>query len=86
MSNVAGPLRSCAASLLELEGQSFESGKEALRQVAAALPDAAAHALEIERMSEARQNGTLAGGVAAPTLFHLIELARLMWTRAAALS
>jgi len=86
VSDMAGPLRSCAASLLELEGKPVESAREALPQVAAALPDGAAWALEIARISEARQTGTLAHGVAAPTLFHLIELARMMWTRAAALS
>jgi predicted nucleotidyltransferase len=85
IADMAGPLRSCAAALLELEGRHVESAREALRQVAATLPDGAARELEVERLSEARQNGTLAHGVAAPTLFHLIELARSMWTRAATL-
>jgi predicted nucleotidyltransferase len=86
IADMAGPLRSCAATLLELEGQTVESPTAALHQVAASLPDAAAQAEGISRISEARQKKALALGVAAPTLFHLIELARSMWTRAAALS
>jgi predicted nucleotidyltransferase len=85
IADAAGPLRSCAAALLELEGRPAESAKEALRQVAASLPDGAARAEGISRISEARQEQTLAPGVAAPTLFHLIELARSMRTRADAL-
>ena len=86
IADMAGPLRSCAAALLELEGATVESAKEALHQVAASLPGGAERAEEISRISEARQDRTLAPGVAGPTLFHLIELARLMWTRANALS
>ena len=86
IADMAGPLRSCAATLLELEGKPAESPKEALHQVAASLPDGSARAEEISRISEARQKQTLALGVAAPTLFHLIELARSMRTRAEALS
>ena len=86
IADMAGPLRSCAAALLELEGGLIESPKEALHQVAASLPHGAERAEEISRISEARQMQRLAPGVAAPTLFHLIELARSMWTRAAALT
>lgn len=86
IADTAGPLRSCAAALLELEGKPAESSREALHQVAASLPDGVARAEEISRISEAREKQTLAPGVAAPTFFHLIELARSMWTRAAALS
>lgn len=86
IADVAGPLRSCAATLLEMEGRPPESPKEALRQVAASLPDGAERVELISRISEARQKKALAQGVAAPTLFHLIELAHSMWTRADALS
>lgn len=86
IADAAGPLRSCAGALLELEGKPPVSPKEALHQVAATLPDGAAWTEPIARISEAREQGTLAPGVAAPTLFHLIELARSMWTRANALS
>jgi predicted nucleotidyltransferase len=86
IADMAGPLRSCAATLLELEGKPAESPKESLHQVAASLPDGAERAEEVSRISEARQEGTLAPGVAAPTLFHLIEVASSMRTRADALS
>jgi predicted nucleotidyltransferase len=86
IADVAGPLRSCAASLMELEGKPVASSKEALQQVAASLPGGARWAEEISRISEARQEGTLAPGTAAQSLFHLIELASLMRTRAEALS
>jgi predicted nucleotidyltransferase len=86
IADMAGPLRSCAATLLELEGKHAESPKEALHQVAASLPNGAQWSEGISLISEARQERALAHGVAAPTLFHLIELARMMWTRAAALS
>jgi predicted nucleotidyltransferase len=86
IADMAGPLRSCAATLLELEGTPVASPKEALQQVAASLPNGAGQAEQISRISEARQERTLAPGVAAPTLFHLIELTGSMRTRADALS
>jgi hypothetical protein len=86
IADMAGPLRACAATLLELEGTPVGSPKEALQQVAASLPDSAGRSEEISRISEARQERALAPGVAAPTLFHLIELATSMRTRAEALS
>lgn len=86
IADTAGPLRSCAATLLELEGLPTESPKEALHQVAGSLPGGAQRADEMSRISEAREKQTLPPGVAGPTLFHLIELARSMWTRADALS
>jgi predicted nucleotidyltransferase len=84
IADTAGPLRSCAATLLELEGVSVQSAKQALEQFASSLPEATlGHDLHL--LSEARQRQNLQPGVAAPTLLHLIELARKMWARAAAL-
>ena len=85
IADMAGPLRSCAASLLELEGRPAASPKEALQKVAASLPDGPERAEEISLISEARDRKALAPGLAAPTFFHLIELTRSMWTRANAL-
>ena len=85
IADVAGPLRSCASTLLELEGTQASSAKEALEQVSASLPDGPARAGDVQLISEARQRHALPNGVAAPTLFHLIDLARAMWKRAAAL-
>ena len=86
IADLAGPLRSCAATLLELEGKPVESAKESLQQVAASLPGGAVRAEEISRISEARQNQTLAPGTAASTSFQLMELTHAMWSRANALS
>ncbi len=86
IADLAGPLRSCAATLLELEGRPVESSKDALQQVAASLPDQAAKLEGISRISEARQRRTLPSGAAAPACFQLMELAHSMWTRADALS
>jgi predicted nucleotidyltransferase len=80
VADVAGPLRSCAAILLELEGKPAASAKEALEQISPGLPHEA-----VTLLSEARQKRSLPPGVAASTLFHLIELACSMKDRAATL-
>jgi hypothetical protein len=78
----AGPLRSCAATLLELEGHDAPSPKEALRQAAGLLPDGDVHADDVWRISEAREKQVLPAGVPRTTLFHLIELTHSLWARA----
>ena len=85
IANTAGPLRSCAATLLELEGTSASTARNALAQISASLPEAEKRNEALNLISEARERQDLPPGVAAPALFHLIELARLMWARAAAL-
>ena len=85
IADAAGPLRSCAASLLELEGTAARSPKEALQLISSSLPGAEKRNEELELVSEARQRQTLPPGAAALVLFHLIELARLMWVRASSL-
>ena len=82
IADAAGPLRSCASTLLELEGQSSSSPKNALEEIARSSP-AAAH--DVQLITEARQRHALPPGAAAPALFHLIELAHVMWSRAAQL-
>jgi predicted nucleotidyltransferase len=82
----AGPLRASAAALLELEGAPVpSSSKEALARVAAGLAqDGFGDALA--RLSEAREAGRLPAGVAAETVFRLLDLAQRMRERAEALS
>ena len=80
IADAAGPLRSCASTLLELEGRPASSPKEALEQIASS---SAAH--DVQLISEARQRHALPPGAAAPALFQLIELAHTMWVRAAQL-
>ena len=82
MADAAGPLRSCAATLLELEGRAAASPKEALEQIA---QSSATTAHDVQLITEARQRHALPPGAAAPALFHLIELAQAMWARAAQL-
>lgn len=82
IADTAGPLRSCASTLLELEGRPASSPKEALEQIASS---SAVAAHDVQLISEARQRHTLPPGAAAPALFHLIELAHTMWARAAQL-
>ena len=75
IADVAGPLRSCAATLLELEGSPAASPKDALETFSG----------DVQMISEARQRHSLPKDTAAPLLFHLIDLARAMSARAAAL-
>lgn len=85
LADVAGPLRSCASALLELEGRAAPSAREALEAVSASLPDGPARAADVQLISEARQRHALPQDAATPLLFHLIDLARAMWARAATL-
>ncbi len=85
IADVAGPLRSCASTLLELEGRPPTSPKDALEIMSALLADGPPRAADVQLISEARQRYRLPQDVTAPLLFHLIDLARAMWARAAAL-
>ena len=81
VADAAGPLRSCAATLLELEGQPASAPKEALEQVAGSLPEPAWRDV-LSRLSEAREKRFLPPGVSGPTLLQLIELTQRMRSRA----
>ena len=85
IADAAGPLRSCASTLLDLEGHHATSPKEALEQVAASLTDSVQRTHDIQLITEARKRHTLPPGAAPPALFHLIDLAQAMWERAAQL-
>ncbi len=85
IADTAGPLRSCASALLELEGNTVSSPKDALEQIAASLASGTAAHQDLQVISEARQRHPLPPGAAAPALFHLIDLAHAMWARAAQL-
>lgn len=82
IADAAGPLRSCASTLLELEGHAASSPKNALEELA---KSSAIAAHDVQLITEARQRHALPPGAAAPALFHLIELAHAMWVRAAQL-
>jgi predicted nucleotidyltransferase len=76
IAEAAGPLRASAAELLELEGRGAASPKAALELVAGR---------PLVELTEAREKGTLAPGVATTTLLGLVDLAAAMRKRAEAL-
>jgi predicted nucleotidyltransferase len=83
IADTAGPLRSCAATLLELEGQPASSAKEALERIVTSVHQGTDH--DTQLITEARQRHTLPPGAAASVLFQMIRLAQAMWLRAAEL-
>ena len=85
IANMAGPLRACAATLLELRGTSVSSARDALCDLAPSLIDQTSAAELMKLLSQARQTGSLPPDVSEAALFQLIELARLMWACADAL-
>jgi predicted nucleotidyltransferase len=80
VADAAGPLRSCAATLLELQGRPGASGKQALEKLAAEAGDGFGETLR--RLSEARETRMLPSGTAAPTLLGLVDLAQRLRTLA----
>jgi predicted nucleotidyltransferase len=85
VADAAAPLRTAAASLLELEGRAAASPKAALEDVARALGEPGADTT-LARMSEARRTGMLPPGVAGETLLAVIALATRMRARLRALA
>ena len=80
----AGPLRTSAAAILELEGKSASSPKDALEQVVRELNDARFAEL-LPHLSEARESRALPAGRAAALLFTTLDLARALHKRSHAL-
>jgi predicted nucleotidyltransferase len=81
IAEVSGPLRTCAASLLELEGDSSESPRVALRRFADSLGEPGWDAV-LENISRVRETGSLSRGVAEETLIRQIDLLQRMRARA----
>jgi hypothetical protein len=80
VADAAGPLRSSAATILELEGHPASSPKEALEQVIVSLDNSAWRDVA-SHLSEARETRRLQPGVAGETLFRLMELIRVLLSR-----
>ena len=80
IAEAAGPLRTAAASMLELEGRDAGDPKAALATLAAE----GGFAEVLPKLSEAREQRVLAPGAAASTLFDVVRLARWLYERAAA--
>lgn len=74
VADAAGPLRSCAATLLEIQGTPIQSGKEALERMVKVTANQEWHEV-LPRLSEAREKRILPAGVAGTTLLRLIEIA-----------
>jgi hypothetical protein len=85
VADATGPLRSCAATLLELEGRPSGSPKEAFDTIVASLADPNWSQV-LAYLSQARQTRMLPPGVAGPTVFQLIELTRVFLSRLEKLS
>jgi predicted nucleotidyltransferase len=84
VADAAGPLRTSAAALLELEGRPAASPKEALGRVVSELGGVVWDETLVQ-LSAARETRSLPAGTAGPTLLRLAELARLLYDRAIAL-
>lgn len=85
VADAAGPLRSCAATILELEGQPVPSPREALEQIVLPLEDPCWRQA-VDQLPEARQTRRLPAGTAGTTLFRLVDLAELLLSRVRSLS
>jgi len=81
----AAPLRTSAASILELEGREPLPPKEALEAVVSELGQPQLADL-LPHFSEARERRVLPAGEAAAILFRTLELARALYERATRLS
>lgn len=84
IAHTAGPLRTCAASLLELEGRPARSPKDALERVAASLGPQWPPLLA--ELSRARETRLLPAGTAGDVVLRLIDLAGEMRQRVRALA
>lgn len=73
IADAAGPLRSAAASLAQLEGKPALSGKQALEAFVDQLGDPALHTA-LQAMSEARETARLAPGQALPAFTGLMAI------------
>jgi predicted nucleotidyltransferase len=76
VADAAGPLRACAAALLELGGKRASHPKEALEELAKRFGGDWNQVLA--RVSAARESGALPAGVGAETMLRLIELTTLV--------
>lgn len=85
VAQMAGPIRACAASLLELEGEVPGSPKEALRRFTESLGEPG-WAQILAQLSQARETRVLPPGVAGETVLRLIELTQRLRERSRRLS
>jgi hypothetical protein len=84
VAQMSGPFRTCAASLLDLEGRPARSPKEALQRFTESLGEAGWEPM-LALLSQARETRSLPPGVAGDVVMRLIELAGRMRQRVLAL-
>lgn len=85
ISEMTGPLRACASTLLELQGAPAANGKEALARLASTLLTSPVDTELMEHISQARQTRALPAGTATATFHALRELAEKMGAQANAM-
>ena len=85
IADFAGPIRSCAAALSQLEGKQARHPKEALAEFVDSL-DQTDWGNVLSRISETRERALLSADVADATMFRLMELTTLLRMRVEALS
>lgn len=83
VADAAGPLGTCAASLLDLEGKPAAAPGEALRHLTASMGSDWGETLA--QLAACREGRALAPGVAGDVLFRILDLASQMRARAEAL-
>ena len=74
IADATGPLRACAATILELKEKITKPPKEALQDIVHSFSESQWEDT-LTRLSQARGTRMLPPGIAGPTLFKLIELA-----------
>ena len=84
VAQMSGPIRTCAASLLDLEGRPARSPKEALQRFTESLGEPGWEPI-LTSVSQARETRSLPPGVAGDVVMRLIELVGRMRQRAIAL-
>jgi predicted nucleotidyltransferase len=85
IADFAGPIRSCAATLSQLEGKSARPPKEALAEFVDSL-DHGDWGEVLSHISQTRERALLSPDVADATMFRLMELTTLLRIRVEALS
>jgi len=81
IADAAGPLRSCAETILKLRDNMVKSPKEALQHIVKSFAEPGWDEV-LDRLSEAREKASLPPGTAAPVVFKLMELADRMRAQA----
>jgi hypothetical protein len=81
IADAAPPLRSSAASILQLEGNTEPTAKLALEHIVEEL-HAPQFKITLQHMSDAREQGLLPAGVGGPTVMSLIQLTQHLRDRA----